>query len=47
MVKVICYTIRECSERNEFAPPGSILFLLRDVPILKRDAIKENHCLIK
>ena len=36
MVKVIYHTIRNCS-----------FFPLREVPILKRDAIEENHCSIQ
>ena len=36
VVKVIFHTIRNYSKRKEFAPP------LREVPIFKRDAIKEN-----
>ena len=35
VIKVIFHTIR-----SEFFP-------LREVPILKRDAIEENHCLIQ
>ena len=45
MVKVIFHTIRNCSESKEFAPSESKFFPLREVPILKRGAIKENHCL--
>ena len=47
MVKVIFHTIRNCSYRKEFAPSGSKLFPLREVPILKRDAIEEKRCLIQ
>ena len=48
-IKVIFHTIhvRNCSLRKEFAPSGSKFFPLREVPILKRDAIEENHCLIQ
>ena len=47
MVKVIYHTTKNCSERKEFAPSGSKFFPLREVPILKRDTIEENHCLIQ
>ena len=47
VVKVMFLTIRNCSERNEFALKWSKFFPLREVPILKRDAIEENHCLIQ
>ena len=56
VVKVISHIIRNCSKRkefapswrkNEFAPSGSKFFPLREVPILKRDAVEENHCLIQ
>ena len=40
VVKVIYHTLRNCSERKKFAPSG-------EVPILKRDVIVENHCLIQ
>ena len=48
-VKVIFHTISNCycSKRKEFAAFGSKLFTLREVPILKRDAIEENHCLVQ
>ena len=39
VVKVIFQTIRNCS--------GSEFFPLRVVPILKRDAIEVNHCLVQ
>ena len=39
MVKVIFHTIWNYS--------GSTFFPLREVPILKRDAIEENHCLVQ
>ena len=45
--KVILHTIRNCSERKQFAPSGSKFFPVREVLILKRDAIEENHCLIQ
>ena len=47
-VKVSFHTIRNSSKRREFAPEfsGSEIFPLREVPILKRDAIEENRCLI-
>ena len=47
VIKVIFNTIRNCSLRKEFAPSGSKFFPLREVPILKRDSIEENHCLIQ
>ena len=46
VVKVIFHTIRNCSKRKEFAPSGSKFFSLREAPIMKNDAIEENHCLI-
>ena len=39
VVKVIFHTIRNCW--------GSKFLPIREVPILKRDAIEENHCLIQ
>ena len=47
MVKVVFHAIRNCSLRKEFAPSGSKFFPIREVPIMKRDAIEENHCLIQ
>ena len=47
VVKVIFHTIRNCSLRKEFAPSGSKFFPFREVSILKRDSIEENHCLIQ
>ena len=47
VVKVIFHAIRNCSARKEFAPFGSKFFPLREVLILKRDVIVENHCLIQ
>ena len=47
VIKVIFHTIRNCLLRKEFAPSGSKFFPLREVPILKSDAIEENHCLIE
>ena len=47
VVKVIFHTIRNCSLRKEFAPSGSKFFLLREVPIMKMDAIEENYCSIQ
>ena len=47
MVKVIFYTIRNCSKRKEFAPSGSKIFLLREVPILKRNAIEDHNSLVQ
>ena len=38
LVKVIFHTIRNCSQRKEFASSESKYFPLREVPILKRDA---------
>ena len=45
MIKVIFHTIRNCSQRKELAPSGSKFFPLREVPILKRDAIEEKSLL--
>ena len=45
MVNVIYHTIRNRSERKEFAPPGSKFVSLREVLILRREAIEENNCL--
>ena len=47
VVKVIFYIIRNCSKKIEFAPSGSKFFPLREILILKRDAIEENHCFIQ
>ena len=47
VVKVIFHTLRNCSYKKKFVPSGSKFFPLREVPILKRDTIVENHCLIK
>ena len=47
VAKVIFHTIRNCSQRKEFASSGSKFIPLREVPTLKRDAIEENHCLIQ
>ena len=47
MIRVIFYTKRNFSLRKEFAPSGRKFFPLREVPILKRDAIEEKHCLIQ
>ena len=47
MVKVIFHAIKICPQRNEFAPSGSKFFSLREVPIMKRDAIELNHCLMQ
>ena len=47
MVKVIFHTIWNCSSRKGFAPSGSKFFPLREVPILKTDAIEENHSFIQ
>ena len=33
--------------KGKFAPLGSKFFPLRAIPILKRGAIEENHCLIQ
>ena len=38
---------KELLLKKEFAPSGSKFFPLRVVPILKRDAIGENHWLIQ
>ena len=46
MVNVIFHAIGNCSKRKEFAPSGSKFFPLREVPIMERDTIEENHCLI-
>ena len=47
MVNVIFHIIRNFSLRKEFAPSGSKFFPLINVPILKREAIEENHCLFQ
>ena len=47
MVKVIFHATRNCSLIKEFAPSGSKLFSLREVPIMKRDAIELNLSLIQ
>ena len=47
VIKVIFHSIRNCSKRKEFVPSGIKFFLLIEVPILKRDAIKENHNFIQ
>ena len=41
VVKVIFYTLKNCSKREEFAPSGSIFYPLSEVPILKRGIIVE------
>ena len=46
VVKVTLHVISNCSEGKEFASYGSEFFSLREVPIMKRDAIVENRCLI-
>ena len=40
MVNVIFHTVRNCSKRKEFAPSGSKFVPLREVPIVKKDAIE-------
>ena len=47
VVKVIFNTIRDCFSRKEIAPSGSKFFPLKEVSILKRDAIEENQYLIQ
>ena len=47
MVKVILHVIRNCSLKTDFAPFGSKFFPLRQVLIMKRDAIEMGHCLIQ
>ena len=47
VVKLIFHAIRNCSNRKEFAPSGSEFFPFREVPILKKDPIEDNHCLIQ
>ena len=44
VVKMIFHTLMNCFNRKEFAPYGSKFFPFREVPILKRDVILENHC---
>ena len=44
MVKTIFHTKRNDSLEEEFASFGSKFFPLREVSILKRDAIEENPC---
>ena len=46
VIKVIFHTIGT-AHMKEFAPSGSKFFPLREVPILKREAIEENHWLIQ
>ena len=46
VVKVNFLAIRNCSKRKEFAPSGSKFFPLREVPILKKDAIDPFHIVI-
>ena len=43
MVKVMFYTIRNCSQRKEFSSSGGKFFPIKEVDNLKRDAIEENH----
>ena len=43
MVKLIFHSIRNRSQRQEFAPSVSKFFHLREVPILKKDVIEVNH----
>ena len=47
VVNVIFHTIRNCSYMKELAPSGSKFSPLREFPILKRDTIEENRCLIQ
>ena len=47
MVTVIFHTIRTAYKRKNSLPLGAKFFPLREVPILKRDAIGENHHLIQ
>ena len=47
VVKMIFHTLRNSPLRKEFAPSGGKFFPLSEVPILKRDVIEENHCLIQ
>ena len=47
VVEVIFHTKWDCFLRKEFAHSGSKFFPLIEVPILKRDAIEENRCLIQ
>ena len=48
MVKIIFHTLKGTAlKRKKIAPSGSEFFPLREVPILKRDVIVENICLIQ
>ena len=47
VVKVVFHAIRNSSQRKEFAPFRSQFFPLRAVPVLKREVIVENQCLIQ
>ena len=47
VIKVIFRAIRNFSLGKEIAPSGSKFFPLREVPILKRDTIEADHCLIQ
>ena len=42
MVNVIFHAIRNWSNRKEFAPSGSKFFHIREVSILKKDAIEQK-----
>ena len=46
MINMIFNAIKNCFLKKEFAPSGSKFFPLREVPIMKKDAIEGNHCLI-
>ena len=47
MVKVVYHNMRNCFKGKEIAHRGSGFFPFREVPILKKDAIELNHCLIR
>ena len=46
VIYVIFHTLRYFSLTKKLAPSGSKFLPLREVPILKRDTIDENHCLM-
>ena len=47
VIKVISHTLWNCSYRKDFAPSVSKFFPLREVTILKGDAIEDNHCFVQ
>ena len=47
MVKVIASYYKELLIKDRIRSSGSKFFPFREVPVLKRDAIEEGHCLIQ